>query len=135
MGTTRSTSTSLDPPREAIEGFCRRWRITELALVGSILGDGFGPKRDVDFLVTFAPDARWTLLDLAEMEEKMGGLLGRSVDLVGRRGGAERELDPPPGHPRHGTPPLCRVMGPSWPISCALPNAFALRGTSSTPRS
>lgn len=85
MGTTGSTRTSLDLPREAIEGFCRRWWITELALFGSILGNDFVPTSDIDFLVTFAPDARWTLLDLAEMEEELGALLGRPVDLVSRR--------------------------------------------------
>jgi len=85
MAKTDATVTPLDLPRMANEAFCRRWRITELALFGSILGDNFGPESDVDFLVAFAPDARWTLFDLVEMEEELGALLGRPVDLVSKR--------------------------------------------------
>lgn len=48
---------------------CRRWKITELALFGSALREDFGPSSDVDFLVTFAADAEWTLLDRVRMEE------------------------------------------------------------------
>ena len=84
MRKSRASSTTLDLPREAIEAFCRRWRITELALFGSILGDDFGPNSDVDFLVTFDPDAHWTLFDLVEMEEELGTLLDRPADLVSR---------------------------------------------------
>jgi len=38
---------------DEIAGFCRRWRIRELALFGSILRDDFGPDSDVDVLVEF----------------------------------------------------------------------------------
>ena len=51
----------------AIEAFCRRWRIRELALFGSVLTDEFRPDSDVDVLVTFEPDApkdAWGLVDL-----------------------------------------------------------------------
>jgi predicted nucleotidyltransferase len=86
-----AAATAIELPREAIEGFCRRWRITELELFGSILRDDFGPESDVDFLVTFAPDARWTLFDLVDTEEELGRLVGRRVDLVTRRAVEESE--------------------------------------------
>ena len=70
---------------EKIAEFCRRWKIKELRLFGSALRNDFGPESDVDFLVTFAPDAQWSLLDHAVMEEELSGLLGRKVDLVSRR--------------------------------------------------
>lgn len=70
---------------EKIAEFCRRWKIKELRLFGSAVRDDFGPESDVDFLVTFAPDAQWSLLDHAVMEEELSGLLGRKVDLVSRR--------------------------------------------------
>ena len=54
----------IDIPNEQISDFCRRWKITELSLFGSALRDDFGPNSDVDLLVTFAPDAEWSLLDL-----------------------------------------------------------------------
>jgi len=44
-------------PKERIADFCRRWKITELALFGSVLREDFRADSDVDVLVTFAPDA------------------------------------------------------------------------------
>jgi uncharacterized protein len=76
----------LDVDRAALEAFCGRWDVAELSLFGSVLREDFGPTSDVDVLVTFAPDARPTLFDLAEMEEQLSELFGRPVDLVSRRG-------------------------------------------------
>jgi predicted nucleotidyltransferase len=73
-------------PTDEIAAFCRRWRITELSVFGSVLRDDFRPESDVGFLVTFALEARTTLLDLVEMEEELAALLGRDVDIVSRRG-------------------------------------------------
>ena len=81
----QTISTAIDLPRDVIEAFCRRWKITELAVFGSILRDDFGPDSDIDFLVTFAPDATWSLLDHVAMEYELEDLLGREVDLVSRR--------------------------------------------------
>ena len=67
-----------------IAEFCRRWKIKELRLFGSALREDFGQESDVDLLVTFAPDAQWSLLDHARMEEELSVLLGRKVDLVSR---------------------------------------------------
>ena len=69
-----------------IEEFCQRWKITELALFGSILRDDFRPDSDVDVLVTFDPDAQWSLFDLVQMQEELGEMLGRKVDLVEKKG-------------------------------------------------
>jgi hypothetical protein len=71
--------------QEKLAAFCRRWRVRELALFGSVLREDFGPESDVDALVTFRPDAEWSLLDHARMEEEFKALVGRSVDLVTRR--------------------------------------------------
>lgn len=79
------TSVNIDLPRQTIETFCRRWKISELSLFGSVLGKDFGSHSDVDVLVTYAPDARWSLLDAVRMEDELTALLGRKVDLVSRR--------------------------------------------------
>jgi predicted nucleotidyltransferase len=71
--------------RDKIADFCRRWKITELALFGSVLRDDFCPDSDVDVLVTFAPDAEWSLFDHMDMQEELSVILGRKVDLVSRR--------------------------------------------------
>ncbi len=70
---------------EAIREFCARWKISEMSLFGSALRDDFGPDSDVDVLVSFAPDAEWSLFDHLRMEEELSGLLGRDVDIVTRR--------------------------------------------------
>lgn len=66
--------------------FCQRWNITELSLFGSALRDDFGPDSDVDLLVRFSANARWSLLDHARIERELAELLGRKVDLVSKRG-------------------------------------------------
>jgi uncharacterized protein len=71
-------------PRPALSLFCRRWRITELALFGSVLRPDFRPDSDLDLLVTFAPDAAWSGWDLVTIEAELAALFGRKVDLVER---------------------------------------------------
>jgi hypothetical protein len=78
-------SQDLKIPQGAIAEFCRRWKITELALFGSALRDDFRSASDVDLLVTFAPDAAWSLLDDVQMQDELQEMLGRDVDLVSRR--------------------------------------------------
>jgi predicted nucleotidyltransferase len=75
----------IDLPMEQIADFCQRWKITEFALFGSVLRDDFRPDSDIDVLVTFAPDAEWSLFDHMHAEEELSQLLGRDVDLVSRR--------------------------------------------------
>ena len=79
------TQPKINIPKAKIEDFCRRWRITELALFGSALRDDFGPESDLDILVSFAPGAAWSLLDHARMEQELEEILGRRVDLISRR--------------------------------------------------
>jgi len=80
-------------PTEKLEEFCRRWKITRLEAFGSVLRDDFGPESDVDLLVTFAPEARTTLIDLASMKFELEDMLGREVDLLSRRGVEQSQND------------------------------------------
>jgi len=41
-----------------------------------VLRDDFRPESDVDVLVTFGPDARWSLFDHVDMEDELEGILG-----------------------------------------------------------
>ena len=72
--------------REKVAEFCQRWKITEFGLFGSVLRDDFRADSDVDVLVTFDPDAQWSLFDLVQMQEELGEMLGRNVDLVEKKG-------------------------------------------------
>ena len=71
--------------KESLAEYCRRWLVAELALFGSVLRDDFGPESDVDVLVTFTPDADWSLFDHVKMADELKGLFKREVDLVSRR--------------------------------------------------
>jgi predicted nucleotidyltransferase len=71
--------------RKQVAEFCRRWRITQLALFGSVLREDFRPQSDVDVLVSFEPEAHPSLADLLAMEEQLSAMLGHRVDLITRR--------------------------------------------------
>jgi hypothetical protein len=73
-------------PTAQLRRFCQQWQIRELALFGSVLRDDFRADSDVDVLVTFADNARWSLLDLVRMKEQLEVIFQRPVDLVTRRG-------------------------------------------------
>lgn len=75
----------LEVPDDAIADFCRKWKINEFAVFGSLLRGDFGPESDVDVLVKFDEPVPWTLFDLGHMERELAGMLGRRVDLVDRR--------------------------------------------------
>ena len=64
--------------------FCEKWRIRELALLGSILGQDFAAASDIDMLVTFRPDAGLTLWRFIHFREELEQLTGRKVDVIER---------------------------------------------------
>ncbi len=68
-------------PEEQLAEFCRRNHIQRLSLFGSVLRDDFTPQSDVDVLVEFEPGTPVGLLTLARIENELGDLLGRKVDL------------------------------------------------------
>lgn len=79
-------ATRIELPTDAIADFCRRWRVREFALFGSVLRDDFRPDSDIDVLVTFGPDAEWSLIDHVIMQDELGAIFQRGVDLVTRSG-------------------------------------------------
>ena len=82
-------ATAIDLPIVQIREICEANDVAELLLFGSILTDEFRPDSDVDFLVTFLPDASISLFDLAGLQIELADLLGRNVDL-----GVKRTLKP-----------------------------------------
>jgi predicted nucleotidyltransferase len=74
--------TILMPSRDALAGLCRRWRVAELAVFGSVARGASRPDSDIDLLVTFQPDAPWSTLDLVDLREQLAALFHRPVDLV-----------------------------------------------------
>jgi predicted nucleotidyltransferase len=81
-------SFAIEFDRDAVEEFCRKWRIKEFALFGSILTDEFRSDSDVDVLITFEDPKR----DLGPwgsfwetMREELEAVFGRRVDLVEKK--------------------------------------------------
>ena len=73
-------------PEDQIATFCRKWKIAEFSLFGSVLSDRFGPESDVDVLVDFGIDTPWGLYDWFDMIDELETIFHRKVDLVSKRG-------------------------------------------------
>ena len=69
---------------EAIRAFCRKWKIKELSVFGSILRDDFRADSDVDFLADYEDDAEWDLFDHMDMEEELEGIIEHKADILDR---------------------------------------------------
>lgn len=77
---------AIEIDRAAIETFCRKWRVEELSLFGSVVRpEEFREDSDVDVMVSFHKDARWTLFDFVDMKDELTELFGRRVDLLSKR--------------------------------------------------
>jgi uncharacterized protein len=74
------TNVQLD--RNLIAEFCRKWRIRELSVFGSVLRGDFNADSDLDFLVSFEPGAPLDIDRLLDMKQELETHLGRPVDLV-----------------------------------------------------
>jgi len=73
-------------PAQALADLCHRYGVQELALFGSAGTERFRPASDLDFLVTFQPQARPGFLTLSRLQRELEALFQRKVDLVPKRG-------------------------------------------------
>lgn len=71
-------------PKEAIADFCRRWKVAEFSVFGSVARGEERPDSDVDVMLEFTPDEEWDLFDLGRMAVELQDIFGREVDLVER---------------------------------------------------
>jgi hypothetical protein len=70
---------------ESVRQFCRERGIARLELFGSALREDFDRDSDVDLLATMRPDVKCGLLEWVAMQDDLGRIIGRPVDLVSRR--------------------------------------------------
>ena len=70
------------PSAEALSALCRRWRIKELSLFGSLARGEAGPSSDADVLIAFEPGEHWDLWDIVDLRDELERLFRRSVDIV-----------------------------------------------------
>jgi uncharacterized protein len=73
---------NIDLNRERIEAFCRKWKIREFTLFGSVLRNDFRPDSDVDVMIVFESGVRPQIDDWLDMEDELTAIFGRRVDLV-----------------------------------------------------
>jgi hypothetical protein len=69
-----------------VDEFCRQWKVSELAFFGSVLREDFREDSDIDVLISFDPDAAWSLFDLVTMKDQLEDIFSREVDLVEKDG-------------------------------------------------
>lgn len=78
-------------PQEQIEAFCRKWKVKEFALFGSVLTEEFRPDSDVDVMVVMADDAplesnEQRLSAFRGMKQELSDMFGgRAIDLVRKK--------------------------------------------------
>ena len=72
----------IEVPMDKIKDFCRKWKIKEFSLFGSVLREDFRPDSDIDVLVSFEVTVRWSLYDVVEMKDELKAIFMRDVDIV-----------------------------------------------------
>lgn len=73
------------PSQEQLAALCKRWKIRELSLFGSVARGEARPDSDIDLLVEFEPDSEWSLFDVGRLHYEAEEMFGRKVDLVQER--------------------------------------------------
>lgn len=73
---------SLPVPTQGLEELCRRWKVAQFSVIGSVLRPDFHHGSDVDVVVSFLPSAEWDLFDIVRMREELMTLFGRPVDII-----------------------------------------------------
>jgi predicted nucleotidyltransferase len=68
-------------PLNIIRAWCDQQPIVRLSLFGSALRKDFTIVSDIDLLVEYHPEARVSLLDMAQHQIDLEAIIGRKVDL------------------------------------------------------
>ena len=74
-------SLPIELPMAEINAFCLRHYIGKLSLFGSILRNDFTARSDVDVLVEFKQGKTPNFFTLIEMQDELGEIIGRVIDL------------------------------------------------------
>ena len=53
-----------------------------MEIFGSAARDELRPDSDLDVMLTFAPEARWSLYDFVDMQDELTQIFRRDVDIV-----------------------------------------------------
>ncbi len=79
------TNARIAIPQDHIAGFCRRWRITEFALFGSVLRDDLRADSDIDVFIVVEDGVYRPWGGYGPMTDELEQIFGRKVDLVDKK--------------------------------------------------
>jgi predicted nucleotidyltransferase len=80
------SSVQIKLPVVEIEAFCKKWKIKEFALFGSVLENTFNPNSsDIDVLISFKDDVVWGW-EIVTMKAELEQIFKRPVDLLEKEG-------------------------------------------------
>lgn len=71
---------------EKIKYFCEKWKISEFSIFGSYVRNELKEDSDVDVLISFKDNVKYTLFDIVHLKEELEILFGRKVDVVTKKG-------------------------------------------------
>lgn len=69
-------------PTQSLAEFCRRWKIEQFGLIGSMARGEPRADSDVDVVLRFSLDAEWSLFDIVTMRDELAAMFGRPVDII-----------------------------------------------------
>ena len=72
--------------QNALAAICARYGVTELSVFGSAARGELRDDSDIDLLAEFDEGRSVTLFTLIDLQTELAALLGRTVDLVPKRG-------------------------------------------------
>ncbi|MFH1734647.1 MAG: nucleotidyltransferase domain-containing protein [bacterium] len=70
--------------KKRLAEICKRWNITEVSLFGSALTKDFDEINDVDLMVSFTPECKYSLFDIVHIQDDFASLFAKPVDLAMR---------------------------------------------------
>ena len=75
----------IEIPIDKIKDFCKKWKVKEFALFGSVIRDDFdSSKSDIDVLITFFPGQNWAW-EIVTIKEELEDIFNRPVDLITKK--------------------------------------------------
>ena len=60
----------------------QNFRVKEMYFFGSVLGNDFNEKSDIDIMITFQNDVHYSCFELFELCEKFKAALNRPINLI-----------------------------------------------------
>jgi predicted nucleotidyltransferase len=75
-----------DKNMEQIKAICKKYKVKNFFVFGSVLTDSFSPNSDIDFIVDFEEKDPIKYTDLYfKLKDKLEKILNRQIDLIEER--------------------------------------------------